>query len=264
MILRHRPALFFFAIVTALAAPAAEPLPFAEGEEGEWSLTTAVVSRYMFRGVRVGGESLQPSLDYTRGPLALGIWGSAGLANQVAGDSDPEMDFYGAYSFSHDNGTWSVTPGLNIYTYPDARRADGLYRATFEPSLAASAILGGIRFTPALHHDLTLRGTTAELTAEFAVPLTTLGTELGFSATVGTYKWNAATAGASPREKNWGDYWSAGVTLPYQVSARSSVSLAVAYAEGRNNFYKQGTDPKQPNEDAVGRLVVTLSYTVTL
>ncbi len=264
MILRPRPALFFFAIVTALAAPAAEIPATAAGDEGEWSITTAVASRYMFRGVRVGGESFQPSLDYARGPLALGLWSSVGLADQVSGDSDPEVDFYGTYSFGNDSETWSVTPGLNIYSYPDAERADGLYRATFEPSLAVSAIVGGIRFTPTIYHDLTLRGTTAELTAEFAVPLTSLGTEVGFAATVGTYKWNSVTADASPREKNWGDYWSAGVTLPFQVSARSSVGLAVAYAEGRNNFYKQGTDPKQPNEDAVGRVVVTLSYTVTL
>lgn len=256
--------LFFFAIVTALTAPGAELPPIAEAETGEWSLTTAVVSRYMFRGVRVGGESLQPSLDYARGAFAAGLWSSVGLANQASGDSDPEADFYGMYSFGNDSGTWSVTPGINVYTYPDAERADGLYRATFEPSLAVSAIVGGIRFTPTLYHDLTLRGTTAELTAEFAVPLTSLGTELGFTATVGTYKWNSVTADASPREKNWGDYWSAGVALPYQVGARSSVSLGVAYAEGRNNFYKQGTDPKSPNEGAVGRVVVTLSYTVTL
>ncbi len=252
------------ALAASLPATAAEASLVHPGEPGEWSLTTAVTSRYMFRGVRVGDESLQPSLDYARGPLALGIWSSIGLADQVSGDSDPEVDFYGAYSFGNDSETWSVTPGLNIYTYPDARRADGLYRATFEPSLAVSAIVGGIRFTPTLYHDLTLRGTTAEVTAEFAVPLTTLGTELGFSATVGTYKWSSVTADASPREKNWGDYWSAGVTLPYQVGARSSVSLAIAYAEGRHNFYKQGTDPKQPNDDAVGRVVVTVSYTVTL
>lgn len=264
MIPPRRPALFFFAMLTALAAPAAETLPAAGGEEGEWSITTAVASRYMFRGVRVGGESFQPSVDYARGPLALGLWSSIGLADQVSGDSDPEVDFYAAYSFGNDSERWSVTPGINVYTYPDAERADGLHRATFEPSLAVSAIVGGIRFTPAIYHDLTLRGTTAELTAEFAVPLTALGTELGFSAAVGTYKWNSVTADASPREKNWGDYWSAGVALPFQLSARSSVSLAVAYAEGRNNFYKQGTDPKRPNDDAVGRVVVTLGYTVTL
>ncbi|HYD84321.1 MAG TPA: hypothetical protein VEA63_09715, partial [Opitutus sp.] len=185
-------------------------------------------------------------------------------SHQVSGDSDPEIDFYGAYSFSDDSERWSVVPAFNLYTYPDAKRSDGLYRATFEPSLSVSYTASGIRFTPTVYHDFMLRGTTAELTAEFALPLTSLGTELDFAATGGTFKWKSVTADASPDEKNWGDYWTVGVTMPFTVGARSSVSLGVLYSEGHDNFYKVGTDPKQPNDDAGGHFAVTLSYTVEL
>lgn len=255
---------FLTAFGCASLATAADPVAVSSADEGTWSLTTAVTSRYLFRGTRVADESLQPSLDYTRGPLALGVWSSVGLSHQVSGDSDPEIDFYGAYSFFNDNERWSVVPAFNLYTYPGAERRDGFYRATFEPSLSVSYTASGIRFTPTIYHDFTLRGTTAEFTADFALPLTGLGTTLEFAATVGTFKWNSVTADASPREKNWGDYWTAGVTLPFTIGTRSSVSLGLLYSEGHDNFYKLGPAPKQVNEDAGGHFAVTLSYTVEL
>ena len=47
-----------------VTAPAAVPL----------TLTTTAVSQYMFRGVRLGGASFQPTIEYGSGPLVLGLW----------------------------------------------------------------------------------------------------------------------------------------------------------------------------------------------
>lgn len=249
----------WLALATAVPALAA-----AEGSEASWTLTSSVTSQYLFRGVRVGGESFQPSLDYSAGAFAAGLWSSVGLTDHVSGDSDPEFDFYASYTFANAADTWSVVPGFSLYAYPDAERANGLYPATFEPSLAVNYTTPiGVRFTPKFYYDVTLKGPTAEITAAFALPLKQLGTELGFSATAGSFKWEAVTRDASPAEKNWGDYWFATVTLPVQVSIRSQLALGVTYSEGRNNFYKQGTDPKVSNEDAVERWAVSLSWAVT-
>lgn len=241
---------------------AQSPVAFADAE-GSWTITTSVTSRYLFRGVEIGPECLQPSLDYVRGPLAVGLWSSIALADHVSGDGDPEIDLYASYAFANASGTLSLVPGFTAYTYPDAKHANGFHRATFEPSLALNYTWRGIRFTPRFHYDLTLEGATGELTAAFAVPLTTLGTELRFNATAGTYRWNDVTPDAAPAVKNWGDYWFASVTVPFQVSARSQVALSVLYSEGHDNFHKQGPLPKTPNHRAGGRGAVTLSYAYT-
>jgi uncharacterized protein (TIGR02001 family) len=232
--------------------------------EAAWTLTPAVTSQYLFRGVRVAGACFQPGIDYSKGPLSLGLWASVGLEDPTSGDSDPEIDLYGSYSLAFRDGSVEVVPGFSLYTYPDARRSNGLYSATFEPSLAVNVEAKGIRFTPKCYYDVMLKGATFEFAATTAVPLKALGTELQLSASIGTFRWDDITAEADPDEKNWGDYWTVGVTLPYQISANGTVSLGVLYSEGRNNYFKQGTDPKIPNEDAVGRAAVTLSYSVTL
>lgn len=252
-------AVAFAAGLHAFESPVASALT-----EGSWTITPAFTSQYLFRGVRVAGASFQPSLDYAAGPLALGVWSSSALTDRVGGDSDPEFDFYATYAFYNDDETWSLVPGFWLYTYPDAERDDGYHRATFEPNVALNVDVKGIRFTPRFYYDVTLEGATYELNASVALPLKSLGTELQFLATAGTFKWNSVTAGASPKEKNWGDYWLVGVTAPIQIGANSSIALGVTYSEGRNNFYKQGSLPKYANEDAVRRIAVTLSYTRAL
>jgi uncharacterized protein (TIGR02001 family) len=253
-------AMYFAAQVLHGQAPAIDD---TAQPERAWTITHAVTSQYLFRGVRLEGAAYQPSLDYTAGALSLGVWSSVALSDHHRGDADPEVDFYGAYSFSSSSGVFDVTPGVDIYTYPDADRSTGQYSATFEPSLAANILVSGIRFTPKIYYDLTLEGATVELSAAYALPLTTLGTELDFSASVGTFKWKSVTAGALPPEKNWGDYGLLSVSVPYQISAKGKAAINVTYSEGRNNFYKQAGYPKQPNEDAIGRVAVTLSYAIS-
>lgn len=243
----------------AQTEPAEKDLP-----ESSWTLTSAVTSQYLFRGVHVAGTSFQPALDYSHGALALGVWGSTSLEDHASGDSDPELDLYGSYTIAIPASSVELVPGFSLYTYPDAKRSNGLYSATFEPSVAVNTEIKGIRFTPKCYYDFVLKGATFEFAVTTAVPLTSLGTELQLSASAGTFRWNSVTADASPDEKNWGDYWTIGASVPYQVSTRGTLSLGVLYSEGHNNFYKQGTDPKTPNDAAIGRAAVTLSYSLSL
>jgi len=233
-------------------------------EPGEWTIAPAFTSHYLFRGVELAGACFQPAVDYTKGPLSLGVWSSFAMEDRVDGDSDPEIDLYGSYTFSSESEAFSIVPGFNLYTYPDAEKSDGLYTATFEPSLAAIFSVAGVEFTPKVYYDFMLEGATYEITAAVALPLTSLGTELDFSASVGTFKWNEVAADTSPPVKNWGDYWTVGVAVPVQVTARSNVTVAVIYSEGRDNYYKQGTLPQEINESAHGKTAVTLTYSITL
>lgn len=242
----------------AATAPAA-PAPVT----GSWVFTPAFASQYMFRGARLGGPSFEPSLEYDYGSFAGGVWSNFPLKDKVDGQSDPEFDFYGSYSMDVVKDTLSLQPGVTIYTYPNAKKANGFYKATFEPNLALNYTVGGVKFTPKIYYDFVLKGATAELTAAYTVPLKDLNTELDFTGTYGTFKWTSAAADTTPDIKNWGDYYLLGVAAPYQVTKDSKITVGWAYTKGSSNFFKQGTAGKVANSAAIGRGVLTLSYAIT-
>jgi uncharacterized protein (TIGR02001 family) len=237
------------------AAPAAGPV-------STWTLTPAFVSQYLFRGVRLGGAAFQPTVEYGSGRWVAGVWASVPVADKVPGQSDPEIDFYGS-------ATWALTDAVTLvagatwYWFPRAENANGFYRSTFEPSLAVNWTVDGFRLTPKVCYDVVLAGPTAEVTAFYAVPLASFGTELDFTATAGTYRWDEAAEDTASAVKNWGDYWSAGVALPFQLTASGKLTVGWAYARGSGNFLKAGTAPRTANPAAVGRGVVSVAYSLT-
>ena len=241
---------------TTSAAPVSAP-------SSSWVVTPAFASQYMFRGVRLGGPSFEPAVEFDQGNLAAGVWANFPIKDKVDGQSDPEFDFYGSYTIEAIKDTLTWAPGVTIYTYPNAKKADGFYKGTFEPNIALNYTVAGWKFTPKLYYDFVLKGPTYELTAAYTFPLSGLKTELDFTATAGTFKWTDAVADSSPKGKNWGDYYLVGVALPFQVTASSKFTLGWAYTKGSNNFVKIGTDHRQENTAAVGRGVLTLSYALT-
>lgn len=243
--------------------PGAFPVvPRIAREQEAWTVTAPLVSQYLFRGVRYGGLSFQPSLEYTNRRVTVGVWSNVPVQDEVPGQSDPEIDFHGSYGFTLPGGV-ELRPGFTLYTFPDAVKADGFYRRTFEPNLAFNVTVRGVRFTPKVYYDVHLDGPTYELNAAYSVPLASFGTELAFNATVGTFLWRDAWERTEPAVKNWGDYWLAGVTLPYQISFQSRVAVGLAYSKGTGNYLKHGSAPKYVNPAAVGRGIVTVSYSRT-
>jgi len=216
----------------------------------------------MFRGVRLGGPSFEPSVEFDSGALALGVWANFPISDKVVGQSDPEIDPYGTYTFTLSD-SMSLVPGFTWYNYPNATESNGFYKTTFEPSVAFNYTVAGVTITPKLYYDVVLKGPTYELNLAFAVPLKDLGTELDFAATVGTYKWDDAAKGATPEVKNYGDYWLIGVTMPISVSANGKILLGLAYTEGSNNYFKQSGSAKAVNTAALGRGVATIGYKIT-
>jgi uncharacterized protein (TIGR02001 family) len=252
--------------LTAFAQTAAALVPASvpdAASNASWTMTPAVVSQYMFRGVRLGGAAFEPSLEYDNGNLAIGVWNNTPMANKVPGQSDPEFDFYGSYTFEVQKDVSSLAPGYTLYTYPNAVKGNGFYPATFEPNLAFNYSLSALKLTPKVYYDFVLKGPTFELNAAITFPLKDAGTELDFGATVGTYEWTDAAADASAAVKNWGNYWLLGVSLPFQVNKESKLTVGWAYTEGSGNYLKQGSTPKVSNRAATGRGVFTLSYAYT-
>lgn len=248
---------------TAATAPAPAPAPVAEAAPSySWVFTPAVASQYMFRGARLGGPSFEPSIELDSGNLAVGVWANFPMADKVVGQSDPEYDVYGSYTIALNDAS-SIVPGFTWYNYPRADKSAGFYKMTFEPNVAFNYTVGAFKITPKLYYDMVLKGPTYELTGTFAVPLKDAGTELDFTATVGTFKWTDAFENSSPSYKNYGNYWLAGVAMPFQLTKTSKLTVGVAYTKGSDNFIKQGSSPKFENTAAVGRGVVTISYAIT-
>ena len=216
----------------------------------------------MFRGVRLSGPSFEPSVEFDSGSLAVGVWASFPMDKTVPGQSDPEYDVYGSYTITL-NDAASIVPGFTWYNYPRADKSLGFYKMTFEPNIAFNYTVGGFKLTPKLYYDFVLKGPTAELTGAFAVPLKDAGTELDFTATVGTFKWTEAFENTTPSVKNWGNYWLVGVAMPFQVTKSSKLTIGIAYTKGSDNYFKQTGFGKFQNTGAIGRGVATISYGMT-
>ncbi len=221
--------------------------------------TATAVSQYMFRGQRLGGWSFQPAVEYASGNFGLGVWSNFPVKDEVPDTSDPEFDLYGYYTLPV-NDAVSVVPAFTYYYYPNAPIGLGFYRGTFEPSIALNYTTQGLKLTPKLYYDVTLRGPTFELNAFYAVPLKDFGTELDFTAAIGSYLLKDIARDRNPKTKAWGDYWSVGVAMPFQISSAGKLTLGWSYAEGRKAYFKTGNAGRVPNALAVGRGVVSISY----
>lgn len=248
---------------SAPAAPAAAaPAAAAPASSVSVVFTPAVVSQYMFRGVRLGGLSFEPAIEVDAGNLALGVWSNFPLADKVPGQSDPEIDPYGSYSITV-NDSVSIAPGFTWYNYPNADTSNGFYKSTFEPNIALNYTAGPVKFTPKLYYDLILKGPTYELTVAYTTPLKDIGSELDWTAVGGTYDITDAAKGANPAVKNWGDYYLIGVAMPFTVGKSGKLSIGYAYTKGSSNFFKAGSTPQVENTAALGRGVATVSYAYT-
>jgi uncharacterized protein (TIGR02001 family) len=244
------------------AAPAPAPAAAAPAPDVSVTLTPSYVSQYMFRGQRLGGQSFEPSVEADYGAWALGVWTNFPWEDRVPGQSNPEIDPYGSYTYSV-NDAFSVQPGFTYYTYVKAPTDQGFYRSTFEPNLAVNYTVGGVKITPKLYYDVILKGLTSELNAAYAVPVKDLGSELDFTGTIGNYFLHDAVNFASPRVKSVGNYWLLGVSAPYTINKATKLTVGWAYTQGVGAYAKQGTLPRADNPQAVGRGVVSASLSYT-
>jgi uncharacterized protein (TIGR02001 family) len=245
-----------------MAAPAAPAAPTPPAPPAwAFSVSPTYVSQYMFRGVRLGKDSIQGAFDATYGNWDMGIWASNPIgSNKVPGQSEPEVDPYGSYTFPV-NDSWSIQPGFTVYTYTKAPTNQGFYHATFEPNLAVNYTVGNLKLTPKIYYDMILKGPTEEFNAAYTVPLKDLGTELDFSGNVGTYLQDDTINGANPDIKAWGNYWSLGVAAPYQLTKEVKLTVGYLYTEGSDAFFKQSGSRRVKNTAALGKGVISVGLT---
>ncbi len=146
-----------------LCATAIAPTAFAQDSDLSVSTGVDYVSQYVFRGVSLADDAIQPYAEASIGNFTVGGWASTAIGeNSVfAGD---EFDLYAGYSVPLDSSI-SLDLGATYYHYPQGgdflETKDG-GAGTYEVS--ASVGLGDAPLAPSIsaYYDLTLEAFTVE------------------------------------------------------------------------------------------------------
>jgi hypothetical protein len=245
---------------TALAMMAFAPVKsqtVAESE-GRFTISPTIVSAYMFRGVRQGGLSFQPTIGYQKGPLELELFANFPISDRIPGTCDPEIDFGLYYTWTLVPEIFSIKPGLLLYTYPSAKESDGQNIATFEPSVFFEYSIGDLTFSLNCFYDIVLRGPTYELGAEYLIHAKPLHLDFELSALTGRYDWSDSDAGGI-RKRNAGNYFIAGAAIPIEFSKKSSLKVGWYFSKGTNN-YLHYSGIRESNPGAIGKGFIEASY----
>ncbi len=187
-----------------LSATAISSSAFAQDDDGFHPTSSiASVSEYVFRGVSLGGASLQPSTEIsTDFGLTVGAWYSAGLGSDSSVQAD-EIDLYANYSVPLD-APISLDVGGTYYYYPQS----GSLFETDNGVAGSYEVYGSVGFdevvlSPAatVYYDFTLESLTLEGSVSHSVPLPRAGWTADLGVTGGhvdfdsgfDYQWATAT-----------------------------------------------------------------------
>lgn len=100
--------LFFFLIIAA-----GLQITLAEEPHGPFNISTDIVSTYLWRGSKLSsGPCVQPYVEYAKGGFSLMAWGSYGISDHEA----LETDLYAKYAFD-----MGLTLGVNDYYMPSMK-----------------------------------------------------------------------------------------------------------------------------------------------
>ena len=167
----------FTLAVTLLSAIAIAPTANAQLsqllEDAEVTSTIDTVSEYVFRGVSLGENSIQPGTEFSVYGFTVGSWYSAGFGDKSAAQVD-ELDLYAAYQLPFE-GPVQLSIGGTAYIYPqgnDLIDSSGGTVATYEVN--ATAGFEDVILSPSIFaaYDFTLDNFTIEanLSHSFDLP----------------------------------------------------------------------------------------------
>lgn len=187
-----------------LAATAIAPAAYAQDSDLSVSTGVDFVSQYVFRGVSLADDAIQPYAEMSVGNFTVGGWFSTGVGKNsiLAGD---EFDLYAGYSVPLDSSI-SLDLGATYYHYPQGgdflETKDG-GAGSYEVS--ASVGFGEVPLAPTVsaYYDFTLEAFTLEGGVGHSIPFGD-GQSLDLGATVGlvdgdgfSYEWGSASAAVS-------------------------------------------------------------------
>jgi len=145
----------------------------ANATDASVTLTAEYVTEYVFRGVTLAGEAVQPSIEASFGSLTAGVWSSFALGEEKDAFAD-EVDFY-------INSQWELTDfvsgeiGATLYHFPDF---GGVFDVGVDEGDASTVeIYGGLDFdvplSPTLtgYYDFHLKTVTLETSLTYSLSI---------------------------------------------------------------------------------------------
>ncbi|ACB77671.1 hypothetical protein [Opitutus terrae] len=248
-------------LITAGAVGLSSAVP-ALSSAPEVSVTSTLVSDYVFRGHRLGGASVLPAVEVSAGGLIAGL--SSRIPVEGPGRNEPgaELDLYASKGFTPAAAV-RLTAGFSVYVFREVAVNSGYRRTLSEPNLALSYTLAGIRFTSSCYYDLSRKGPTFELVADVALALTKLGTELDLAATIGGYRLREATDVGTSSTRIGGGYWSLAAFLPYQITSASKIQIGLTYSAAFDSYIQQAATPRTTHPLSTRRVALKLGYSIS-
>lgn len=171
-------------------------------------------TKYVFRGFQYAEGAFQPSVKVTSGDFYAGVWMSA----PVDKGYELEIDYYLGYGFKLQDG-WSLDAGVTAYSYPGLN--GGGDKLTWEPYLGLNGTVGAVGTATYAYYDLTLKAFTVQETLSYSIPVDDK-TSLNFAATLGH---------VSPDVGDNYLYYGLGVTVPYKLTDKATVTVGAQYAD---------------------------------
>jgi len=209
--------------VLAFLALSVVPAQAAAVPELSVRLDLPYASRYVYRGVQLAQDSVQPSLDLSANGSYLGAWFNSPL---TAGQKN-EFDFYLGHDFGTDlfGPDGKIDVGGRVYHFPQGFYTAGLANTSYEAyvGLKSGPVAGG--FAPAIYsyYDFTRRSYNFLGSLSAALPVERLGFALRMDVHVGRAGFSRAAVGTNYT------YWGAGVSLPYRIASNATFTVGAQY-----------------------------------
>lgn len=176
------------------------------------------VSEYVFRGISLADDAVQPSIEFATGSFYAGVWSSLPITKgPAASPYINEFDFYAGYGLSLSE-TWALDFGATYYYYPETPSDDEL----FEPFVGVTGELGG-GFSSSLYvyYETEFEVATYQGSVGYAIPLSEEAS-FDLSGTLGY---------VDPRDNGESyTYWGVGSVFTYRMTPTASAYLGVNYA----------------------------------
>jgi len=233
----------------------------AAGKEGVFTVTPALVTAFIDRGVYMSGLSFQPTVAYTKGGFDLELFGNFPVSGRIPGAPYPQIDLTASYSWDIAPDVFTVAPSILVSTFPQADTGEGYYRAICEVGVSfGCAPADSLCATLDLWRDVVQKGGGCELGVEYSLPFKLHGAGVELSALIGRYTLSDTEANAAEKVGNKGDYFSAGVCFPFELSKKTTMTVGWCYAKGAHNHAQVGEGERESNPHAVGRGIFTFGF----
>lgn len=201
-----------FLAFAALAAGVA-----AQAQDSGYKITVdfPYVSKYVFRGVELADESIQPSIEVAVGDFYVGVWTN----NPLVKNFDNEVDFYAGYGIPLSD-TWKIDLGATYYAYFETD--DSILEDQIEPFVGLTGTIGGVSTSVYAYYELEYDIFTGVGSLGYSLPLAESGLSLDFTGTLG---WVSPDVGEDYV------YYGVGVAIPYKLNDNATVRVGLDWVD---------------------------------